>query len=63
MQSMGTSDDVASAAEYRASELSGFVSGQHLVLSGEPQPEESAPPALSMREHPGRAALVDWGGY
>ena len=34
MQRMGTVDDVADAAEYLASDLSGFVSGQHLLLSG-----------------------------
>lgn len=31
---MGTLDDVANAAEYLASELAGFVSGQHLLISG-----------------------------
>ncbi|HEY0467972.1 MAG TPA: SDR family oxidoreductase [Polyangiaceae bacterium] len=31
---MGTLDDVANAAEYLASELASFVSGQHLLLSG-----------------------------
>ncbi len=31
---MGTVDDVANAAEYLASDLAGFVSGQHLLLSG-----------------------------
>ncbi len=31
---MGTPDDVANAAEYLASDLAGFVSGQHLLLSG-----------------------------
>lgn len=34
MQRMGTLDDVADAAEYLASDLSRFVSGQHLLLSG-----------------------------
>jgi 3-oxoacyl-[acyl-carrier protein] reductase len=34
MQRMGTLDDVANAAEYLASDLSAFVSGQHLILSG-----------------------------
>jgi len=34
MQRMGTVEDVADAAEYLASALSGFVSGQHLLLSG-----------------------------
>jgi 3-oxoacyl-[acyl-carrier protein] reductase len=31
---MGTVEDVANAAEYLASNLSAFVSGQHLLLSG-----------------------------
>jgi 3-oxoacyl-[acyl-carrier protein] reductase len=31
---MGTLDDVANAAEYLASDLAGFISGQHLLLSG-----------------------------
>jgi 3-oxoacyl-[acyl-carrier protein] reductase len=31
---MGTLDDVADAAEYLAGELAGFVSGQHLLISG-----------------------------
>jgi 3-oxoacyl-[acyl-carrier protein] reductase len=31
---MGTPDDVADAAEYLASDLGSFVSGQHLLLSG-----------------------------
>lgn len=31
---MGTVDDVANAAEYLASDLASFVSGQHLLLSG-----------------------------
>lgn len=31
---MGTLDDVANAADYLASDLAGFVSGQHLLLSG-----------------------------
>jgi 3-oxoacyl-[acyl-carrier protein] reductase len=31
---MGTVDDVADAAEYLASNLAGFVSGQHLLISG-----------------------------
>lgn len=34
MGRMGTPDDVADAAEYLAGPLSGFVSGQHLLLSG-----------------------------
>lgn len=34
MQRMGTVEDVANAAEYLAGDLSGFVSGQHLLLSG-----------------------------
>jgi 3-oxoacyl-[acyl-carrier protein] reductase len=34
MQRMGTVDDVANAAEYFASGLSAFVSGQHLLVSG-----------------------------
>jgi 3-oxoacyl-[acyl-carrier protein] reductase len=34
MQRMGTLDDVANAAEYLASDLSAFVSGQHLLISG-----------------------------
>ena len=34
MPRMGTPDDVANAAEYLASDLAGFVSGQHLLLSG-----------------------------
>ena len=34
MQRMGTMEDVANAAEYLAGELSGFVSGQHLLISG-----------------------------
>ena len=34
MQRMGSVEDVANAAEYFASELSAFVSGQHLLLSG-----------------------------
>jgi 3-oxoacyl-[acyl-carrier protein] reductase len=34
MKRMGTVEDVADAAEYFASPLSGFVSGQHLLLSG-----------------------------
>jgi len=34
MPRMGTVDDVANAAEYLASELSAFVSGQHLLVSG-----------------------------
>jgi NAD(P)-dependent dehydrogenase (short-subunit alcohol dehydrogenase family) len=32
--SMGTMSDVANAAEYLASDLSAFVSGQHLMVSG-----------------------------
>jgi 3-oxoacyl-[acyl-carrier protein] reductase len=31
---MGTVDDVANAAEYLASDLAGFVSGQHLLVTG-----------------------------
>jgi 3-oxoacyl-[acyl-carrier protein] reductase len=31
---MGPLDDVANAAEYLASDLAGFVSGQHLLVSG-----------------------------
>jgi len=31
---MGTLADVANAAEYLASDLAGFVSGQHLLVSG-----------------------------
>jgi 3-oxoacyl-[acyl-carrier protein] reductase len=34
MQRMGTVEDVADAAEYLAGDLSRFVSGQHLLLSG-----------------------------
>ncbi len=34
MKRMGTVEDVANAAEYFASDLSAFVSGQHLLLSG-----------------------------
>lgn len=34
MKRMGTVEDVANAAEYLASDLSAFVSGQHLLLSG-----------------------------
>ncbi|MER8550774.1 SDR family oxidoreductase [Mesorhizobium sp. M0976] len=34
MQRMGTVEDVADAAEYLAGDLSGFVSGQHLMVSG-----------------------------
>jgi 3-oxoacyl-[acyl-carrier protein] reductase len=34
LQRMGTIDDVADAAEYLASRLAGFVSGQHLLVSG-----------------------------
>ena len=30
----GTLDDVANAAEYLASDLAGFISGQHLLVSG-----------------------------
>lgn len=31
---MGRPDDVADATEYFASELAGWVSGQHLLVSG-----------------------------
>ncbi len=34
MKRMGTVADVADAAEYLASDLAGFVSGQHLLISG-----------------------------
>ena len=34
MQRMGTLEDVANAAEYLASDLAGFVSGQHLLVTG-----------------------------
>jgi len=34
MERMGTMEDVANAAEYLACDLSAFVSGQHLLLSG-----------------------------
>ena len=34
MQRMATVDDVADAAEYLAGDLSSYVSGQHLLLSG-----------------------------
>ncbi len=34
MQRMGNVEDVADAAEYLASDLAGFVSGQHLLVSG-----------------------------
>lgn len=34
MARMGSVEDVANAAEYLASDLAGFVSGQHLLLSG-----------------------------
>jgi 3-oxoacyl-[acyl-carrier protein] reductase len=34
MQRMSTLEDVANAAEYLASDLSAYVSGQHLLLSG-----------------------------
>ena len=34
IQRMGTLADTADAAEYLASDLAGFVSGQHLLLSG-----------------------------
>ena len=33
---MGTVDDVADAAEYLASNLAGFVSGQHLLIGAVP---------------------------
>jgi len=31
---MGTLEDIANAAEYLASHLASFISGQHLVISG-----------------------------
>jgi 3-oxoacyl-[acyl-carrier protein] reductase len=31
---MGTLDDIVNAAEYLASDLAAFVSGQHLLISG-----------------------------
>jgi 3-oxoacyl-[acyl-carrier protein] reductase len=34
MQRMATLEDVANAAEYLAGDLSAYVSGQHLLLSG-----------------------------
>jgi 3-oxoacyl-[acyl-carrier protein] reductase len=34
MPRMGTVDDVANVAEYLASDLAGFVSGQHLLVTG-----------------------------
>ena len=34
MQRMGRMEDVANAAEYLAGDLAGFVSGQHLLVSG-----------------------------
>jgi 3-oxoacyl-[acyl-carrier protein] reductase len=34
MQRVGTVEDIANVAEYLASDLSGFVSGQHLLVSG-----------------------------
>jgi 3-oxoacyl-[acyl-carrier protein] reductase len=34
MQRMGTLEDIANAAEYLASDLAGFVSRQHLLVSG-----------------------------
>ena len=34
MNRIGTVEDAANAAEYLASDLAGFVSGQHLLLSG-----------------------------
>jgi 3-oxoacyl-[acyl-carrier protein] reductase len=34
MQRMGTVEDVANTAEYLASDLAAFVSGQHLLISG-----------------------------
>lgn len=34
MKRMGTLEDLANAAEYLAGDLSAFVSGQHLLLSG-----------------------------
>ncbi|WP_394841755.1 SDR family oxidoreductase [Pendulispora brunnea] len=34
IQRMGTMDDIANAAEYLASDLASFVSGQHLLISG-----------------------------
>ncbi len=34
MQRMGTLEDLANTAKYLASDLAGFVSGQHLLVSG-----------------------------
>ena len=34
MKRMGTVDDVADTAEYLASDVAGFMSGQHLLISG-----------------------------
>ena len=34
LRRMGTVDDGADAAEYLASDLAGFISGQHLLVSG-----------------------------
>ncbi len=34
MARMGTLEDVANAAEYLAGDLAGFISGQHLLVSG-----------------------------
>ncbi len=34
IQRMGTLDDVANVAEFLASDLASFVSGQHLLVSG-----------------------------
>jgi len=31
---MGTLDEVANAAEYLASDLAGFINGQHLLIRG-----------------------------
>ena len=53
IQRMGTLADTADAAEYLASELAGFVSGQHLLLSGGGRPDrrlDAAGPDLT--QHP-----------